>query len=404
VKNMNLPRKLPSGKSWTRVSEFDESTSMDLSADHGAVSFKFYIDGSVDNLRELMGYMLGYGTVISAVPGSPSLVFNPNNAAAQGPWRLSRVPPARHPDFPNLRCTRIQSVTGKAMRNKVGEGARATAAGTSGEWLRSCVTAIFEIPKWPIKTNDENATALLGAGGTPLPEYLRHCEFEYESNFEMQARKGQQWRFTFPAANVAQPNGFIGDRLLRQAKGVLIIRWHDVPRDWIMLGKTIPSNFVLAMNRVNALPFPEVPYRNQNKAIGQLGAYVQFPPGTLLMASMPKITDRTMNHSVIWSENQIAADLVEKSCDVEIRLLHFDPPTDDTTTVDVSNYGGDAATLVRGHNVAPLAKKRQGAVSPNGTWYTVQDGPGGVAAVDERDLLYQYSRFDLLFGMPQSFS
>ena len=116
MNNMQLPYPLTSGKSWTvDKPTFSEASNQTWAADSGSRVVNFRINGKTDNLRALIKYMVGYSQVFPT--------FNPSNTGAQGPYRLSRVAPARHPDMPNLRCTKILSIKGEGNRNTTGEGA-----------------------------------------------------------------------------------------------------------------------------------------------------------------------------------------------------------------------------------------------------------------------------------------
>ncbi len=106
-------------------------------------------------------------------------------------------------------------------------------------------------------------------------------------------------------------------------------------------------------------------FRDQN----QLTELTQFLPGTLLLLPV-KITQHAQNHPAVLSGN-VYPGFFPKTVDVEALMLHFDPPSSDTTAVDLSNVGlygvlsgslnadttpVESTTLVRGHDLAPLVK------------------------------------------------
>lgn len=188
---------------------------------------------------------------------------------------------------------------------------------------------------------------------SPSPEYLRNHFWTPEVNLETQARKGETWYFCQP--NIGQTT-FPGDRLLRQPKGVIKITGYQIHEDYVLLGKLVPSNYEHRIGTVNSRPFPFVAYPDQNKATGTL---VQRVPGTCLLMA-PKITPSAMVHPAVLA-GEISPNLFPRNVDVETTILVFDPPSIDTTTIDLSGtdrygfpYNGSSTTLVRGHNLQPL--------------------------------------------------
>jgi hypothetical protein len=360
---------------------------MSFAADAGALPLNVKIRWK--DLGEAIKYIVGYSQTWP--------IFNPtvfNSPANVGPYKLQRFLPARHPRFPNCFCTKILSCVGKALspeeRTKAGLPVdRRVAAGlngTYGDYDFAYLSLLFEVPKYPMMSDQE-------LGGRP--EYRRFCKWKFKSNVETIARRGERWSFCNPLA-AAQQRDFAGDRLLRQAKGTLEFTWYDVHVDYVMLGRTIPSNFYKRVNTLNALPFPQSYYRDQNQ---QADIPVQFGPGTLLL--MPEdITAHAQNHPAFLG-GQLPADYLPNTVDVKGTFIVLDPVSDDTTMVDLSLVGGAANTKVRGHNLVPLAKGRPN-LAPFGVWYTAHTGQPSAPPQSDRDLLHQYSNFEKLFAAAES--
>jgi hypothetical protein len=254
---------------------------------------------------------------------------------------------------------------------------------------------MFEIPKYPMMTDEELAGRL---------EYRRFCDWEFDTNVETLARKGAEWKFLNFAAASSQAN-FIGDRLLRTAKGVLKITWMDVHVDYVMLGRLVPSNFYKRTSTVNAKAFPQSGFRDQNVAASPGAGLVQFRPGTVLL--MPaKIKNHAQCHPAFFDRTQRLEDYLPRTVDVEMTGIVFDPPSDETTTVDLSAppLNASAVTEIRGHNLCPLVEPRPGSTPPYGIWYAAYGRKPGSSTpfTSQTQLLYQYSDFEKLFAPAES--
>lgn len=392
---LNLTDKLPSGRSYTEEQPpgTHQRSSGSAGYDTGRITLNIKIMGSWRNVRGLIKQTVGYSQVWP--------IFDPNNPAQQGPYRLSRIVPARHPRLRGLRCTQIVSWQGVGASKLA---ANITEKGDVGEGHIGCpeyiyATLLFEVPRYPMLTDEEMSYTLHGVEQRK-PEYVRFLEWDYDTSVETLARKAQIWKYCFPAANAAQPAGFAGDRLLRQAKGVLKWKWHNVAEDFVRLGKIVPTNYANRNSSVNASAFPAYAYRDQNKALASANPYAQFGPGTLLLIP-PKITPRPMCHPSVLSGVEVG-DLVKRGVDVEGSALHFNPPTDDTTEIDLSAVGGSANTKIRGHNLVSLTQRRAGTVAPFGLWYAAHTGEGGFPPANDVDLLHQYSNWEQLFAAVES--
>ena len=346
--SMNLPRPLASSKSWTEElpdGAIEQSTGS-FGYDFGQKVLNIKIRGGEVNLRAAIKYIVGYSQVLPR--------FNPAILSAQGPYRLNRVLPARHPYLPGLRATKILSCTGRGIDKA---GPKRMAAGTSGNWEYTYLSILFEIPKYPMIDD----STLAGR-----PEYVRYSLFDYDTDTEVIARKGQEWWAPSAQASAVSPV-FVGDRTVREAKGILKITTFDVHEDYIKLGRLVPQSHRKRTSTVNARAFPREAYLDQNYAPA-FQEYVRFGPGELLLLPT-KITPHTQCHPAVL-DGSISDSYFPRTVDVGVTMIHFAPETDDPLTVDLSseaNYGPDDTGLanvtpVRGHQLAALYK-------PSGTGY-----------------------------------
>ncbi len=388
--NLNLPFKLRNGKSWSEEKpDFFGKATQTWGADFGSVTLNVRINGKIDNVREAIKSIVGYSTVWP--------IFDPFNPVQQGPYRLSRITPARHPGFPNLRATKILSIVGEGNRNTPGEGKIKSGDGSYGEWYEVVMAILFEIPKYAILSDNENS--LGGDGVVRRPEYRRYTEWFPEEALETIARKGATWSYVDLNAHNTTPT-FAGDRLLRQPKASLRIVTYDVHIDYIMLGKIIPSNAQKRLSTLNARPFPIDAYPDQNNPVP--GKLAQYEAGTLLLTPS-KYPSHAQAHPAVM-QGQISPDLFPRTVDIERNMLIFNPPSNDETTVDLSAYGGAQLTRVRGHNLTPLPRPCNVFPQIGQIWFTATNTPyvAGRTAVLETELLYQYSDFEKLWTAPES--
>lgn len=366
MRNLTLTTKLPSGKSWTEElpeGAVEQSTGS-FGADFGQKVLNIKIAGGLDgykNLQMAIWKILGYSECISTVTGFP---FDPTNSGiSQDPYKLTRHTPCKHPTFQGLYATKILSCTGRGISR---QGPNSRVDGTDGNYEFIYLSILFEIPKYPILSDTElqNVQYFKPAGAAnaaSVPEYWRYTLFDYEHNFETIARKGQQWyAVSAAAAAITLNRSFVGDRYIRQPKGVLKITWFDVHEDFVKLAKLLPQSLSTRISTLNARPFPYYWRRRQNGAGNFTGS---LPTGTLLLQP-PKLETRTQNHPAALS-GQIDVSYFPRTVDITLTMLHFDPKTDDNLTIDLSaaTYGPDGAlwdaSLVRGHQLAPLIRPSQ---------------------------------------------
>lgn len=397
MKNMRLPKKTPKGYYWTEEKPaFAQQSNSTWGKDHGSAVLNIRIDGSLENVRAAIKYIVGYSL--------PFPTYSPTNPSPQGPFKLTRIPPARHPAFPNLFATKILSVRGEGNRNTAGQGAIAALGGdqtgTYGEWYEAVISILFEIPRYQILSDVENSIRNEDGTYTARPEYRRWTEWFPDEAMETIARKGQTWTFTNTAAR-SVTRTFGGDRLVRQPKGSLRVVTYDVHVDYAFLGKFIPSNGLKRLSTLNALPFPLDAYYDQNAAGAALA---QFPAGTLLLQPS-KYPPHAQCHPAVIA-GQISADLFPRTVDIERNFLFFDPPTTETLTVDLSAYGGLPNTRVRGHQLVPLPSPVTTAGVHNGQiWFAaVNTAFTSQTTTTPNELLYPYSNFENLWKSAESMS
>lgn len=349
-------------------------------------------------LREMISYILGYSRIVPE--------FDSESPSAQGPYTLRRYPPARHPRWPAMFAKRILSITGKGTNARLGVGGgdirENVINGVIGNWAQCYMSILFELPEYRVLDDGQMQQAPYDTA-TPRPEYHRYCIFSYDTNFETLARKGVTWYFW------GSSQTFPGDRLLRVPKGVLKIKWLDVPEQFVMWGNLIPNNLLKCIGKLNSRGFPKSnpadtfsPFRDQNAA---LGLFAGFPAGTLLMQPPKIIPKAQVNVKVldpdIPRERVLAVNFLQRTVDVEMSFLHFDPPTTDGAKVDLSAVGGDANTPVRGHNLMPKPTTNTWHV---GVLNAVGPGPvitGGDPRT-QNDLLYQYENYETMFEYVRS--
>jgi hypothetical protein len=195
MKDMNLTNKLPNGLSWYEElpnGAVAQNSTQQYSANSGVRVLNIYIKW--EDLAEAIAYICGYSQCLSEVTDQP---FSEGLFQSQGPYYLSRKNPARHPQMPQFRATRILSVQGAFLDN-AGRftGVRLTDdngvhTGTAGNWVYAKLSIQFEIPKYPILEDDEIDDGL----GNFFPEYSRNCSFSFDVALETIARKGQTGTF-----------------------------------------------------------------------------------------------------------------------------------------------------------------------------------------------------------------
>lgn len=411
MKDMVLPHTLPSGKYWTEElppGGIQQST-MSFEPSSGIRILNIKIPWL--SLGAAISHILSYSTV--------DPVFDPNNSQSQGPYRLKRHLPAKHPQWPNMRATKILSIQGRGPSKDVGggflSGAVRSGDGTYGNWQFAYLSIQFEVPLYPILSDDEiqsemNLATDLNIPTTSYSEYRRFHLWEFEPNIETLARKGEYWAFCRGSAITGQTN-FGGDRHLRQAKGTLKITGHQIHEDYLKLGRVIPVNYFKCMGMVNSRPFPVVAQRDQNLSIGN---FVRFKPGTCLLLA-PKIEQSPMFHpnvvDLFTSHPQaVLPSYFAHQLDVTTTMIVFDPPTTDTSKIDLSAaiYGpGDANTLIRGHQLVPALRTTGGITTFD--WWAVKR-VASTPAIDavpgnpnsDKELLYQYADFERLWSPVES--
>lgn len=419
MQNFTLPHKLESGRSWTEELPpgSHQRATGSFGYDNGSAVLNIKINGHWENLTTFgdinnngnggaIAQIVGFSTCVAA----NGTVFNPNDLSAQGPYKLRRRLPARHPRYKSMFATKILSVQGvKPYSTHKDGGGGNVGEGHIGAWQYVYISILFELPRYSMLDDAglEEQAFRLGAPAGSRPEYLRYTEWKVDENVETLARKGETYFLNPALAGIQSPGQstpqFVGDMMRRQAKTTFRIITYDVHQDFVMLGRIAPVNSIKRNATLNARPFPNVSYRDQNQA-GNASVY--FEPGTLLL--MPsKFTSHAQCHPAVLA-GEIGESFFPRTVDCERTMIYFAPSTNDTTHVNLSDpkygYAGGlgAAIPVRGHNLVPVAKPTNGNL-----WLAAVRGiPGSnyEGTVTDDRLLYQYSDFEKLWAPVDSLS
>jgi hypothetical protein len=349
-----------------------------LTASSSAMSAVLAIRIAWNDYTRALPYILGTATVVQD--------------PLTGGFLLSRQLPAKHPRFNWLRATRILNMQGRlggsAGLRSVPRLTNSGGLGITGEWADAVLTIMFEAP--PYQMLEDIDTDI---------EYQRWTTHNFSPNLETLARKGEEWRFPNAVAQ-ARATSFAGDLLEKVPKGVLTWNWYDVPEDWIMSSRIFPTNLAGLVGKVNSTAWPSSLLLPPNIFTGRV---TNFPAGTLLFMP-PRLTPKTqMRLERLLNKQQGNPLDFPRTFDVELQMVYFDPPTDDTTRV--TNAGGIPAAniLIRGHNLVPLKVPS----TTNRRWYaamrtsTTSTPPVPVQSPvpDDAYLLYQYADFDQAFNL-----
>lgn len=362
-----------------------ERTGLNASPSTMSKTFDFYASWS--DVEGWIPHLLGYSKIVplNEVP------THWGGAAVNG-WRLMRFPPARHPKFPWLRATRILNIQGRGGKQNNTWTRVQSGQGWYASWDTAKISVLFESPFYPILEDTDTRA-----------EYERYTLKVYETNVEQLARRGERWKFASATA-AAVTATFPGDLLLKNPKGMLVWTWYGVPEDWIMLGRLVPTNLERAVGKVNQYPFPYYGNANQNTVGNSFPALapnsVQFAPGTLLMMPV-KISPATQVHPQIATGGPalLSPNFFPRTYDVTLTMIAFDPITDDTTCVRLTQPGGGFydTTQIRGHNLVPLPRPS----ATGNVWYAAYKSGASVAGnvvQSDNALLYQYFDFETCFS------
>lgn len=429
-----------------------EGTSIAVAAD--SIQRTMTIKTNWNFVPQVIAHIIGYSVV-----GAP------------GQTNFSRITPAKHPGLPWLRATKIISIQGRlgsyqytfgnaqipasasqaydgfvpqrptirsyanpqippipiAGVDRLNQqlqgqaGVSCGAYGIYGYWDQCFITILFEAPKYPILEDNQIQA-----------EYQRYTLKKYDTNIESLARKGERWQWASGVVNAVLPSGFPGDLLLKQAKGILSWTWMDVPEQFLMLGRLIPTNLLRATGKVNLYAFPKFAHVNQNAPTNADGTsnYVQFPAGTLLMLPIKTEPRSQVNPHVLETNlGALMPHFFPRTYDVMFTMVHFDPqPNGELPPVNSGFMGGNtqftsfnsgynypptapAVTgLIQGHNLVPtpIALPAPGLPSrPRFRWWAAFRNPPAPAVlptavtfpnIAEENLLYSYTDFEQPFG------
>ncbi len=319
-----------------------------------------------------------YGSILGFPIYHPQ-IFSVSNPKVTLPY-ISRVLPWRHPYLRWLWATTISNVQGRRWVSKnfapVGN-IPLPGPGYAGnlysayKYLR--LTIGYTCPPYDVLSDLQVGATLTTAGtvasANPLAEFRRFQEEEFEFSQELITRKGTYYRWSRAVAG-RFTNGLEGQTLdigltIRAAKGVVVRRWHQVPR-WGLFGPTgrgRPQQIIDGIAKINDGPLT-LTQIGQGPLPFEDRAPTQYDKGTLLCLP-PKFirTNACVPNSYMfpaWTPRLIQSvididDFPPRTYVVEQRWLFFDPPT-------------EPGYPIRGHNLVPIpASKQFGGIVPTQT-------------------------------------
>lgn len=303
--------------------------------------------GYVDEAKELAAirYMLGYSAVSEDTTRS-----------------LLRTPPVAHPKYPNLYCTGVGTAglqpdarTGTGIPNRGLKRPKKNTDPDGGRVLghftgyrKTQLTLHFEPLAYPV---EPDSTSL--GSGTSLSngnfEWRRWTTWDCDPRVETLSLGGRSLIFaeggsnTAPTSNPlnpAKPNAFPADQGKLIVKSDLVIRWHDVPIDWVMTPNYIPWKILLGLGKVNRYSFGDL-----GGVSGPEGSLLFYPPGTLLLsAAKIKRYPNPLYHPGTQATQTVGRES-KQLLDIEFYMTFFDPPKGRTSNATI--------TTDRGHNNCP---------------------------------------------------
>ncbi len=319
-----------------------------------------------------------YGSILGFPVYHPQILQG-SNPKITLPY-MTRVLPWRHPYLRWLWATTISNVQGRKWVSKNWAPAIASfplpGPGYSGnlysgyKYLR--LTIGYTCPPYDVLSDAQVGAFLTtyNAGATsmanPLAEFKRFQEEEFEFSQELITRKGTYYRWS-KAVVGRFIHGLEGQTIdigltIRAAKGVVIRRWHQVPK-WGLFGPTgrgRPQPIIDGIAKINESPISLTGFiRPQTD-----NAPTQYEKGTLLCLP-PKFirTNACVPNSYMypaWTPGKIQSaididDFPPRTYVVEQRWLFFDPPV-------------EPGYPLRGHNLVPIPTSKQfGGIVPTQT-------------------------------------
>lgn len=264
---------------------------------------------------------------------------------------LDRVPPAPHPVYRTLRCSRITSIRPvKFLDKQEQEG------GTTSEFKYTILTCAFTMPKWLRTLTDAELETDFPLAGFTRQEWMRFCRFEPQPQLEFLTRPRDQfvWMEGKGGGDTTGPN--IGEHIPTDAgqpllKTELVVTWCRVPGYGLINAFGIPAQLEVLRGSVNS-----------EEIFG-------MAIGTVLFKNYALVPQENPTPDVIDLEENGITPLMY---DVQLYFSLFDPPP---------------GSVTRGHNLFP---------GPNQNWY--------LAAYKADTAKYLLTQADLrtLFTLPGS--
>lgn len=254
---------------------------------------------------------------------------------------LLRTPPVAHPKYGNLYCTGVTAkpyepdayrpATGvpnrglkRPKKNTNPDGGRVLPA-FSG-YRKTQLSLHFE----PLAFAVEPDSTSLGGGSPGVSndnyEWRRWTTWDCDPRVETISLDGQSLYFAEGVLNSAPTTNpktkpFPADQGFLIIKSDLVIRWFDVPADWVMTPNFIPWKILLGLGKVNRYSFGDL-----GGVSGPAGTLLYYPAGTLLLTAVKiKRYPNPLYHPGTQATLTVGYES-RHSLDVEFYLTYFNPP------------------------------------------------------------------------------
>jgi hypothetical protein len=326
---------------------------------------------------------------------------------------LLRTPPIAHPKYDNLYCTGVSATPFKldARTRGTNQGLKRPAVNrypVGGRFLPSYtgyklsqLSLHFEPLPYPV---EEDSTTLGGGGGGVTNdnfEFRRWTTWDMTPRVETIALDGQSLTFAEGEMNTApttNPKGkpFPADQGFLIVKPDLVVKWHDVPADWVETPNHIPYKILKGLGKVNRYTFGDL-----GGFSGPTGTLLFYPVGTLLFMGC-KITryPNALYHA--GSNASLALGRESRSLlEIEFLFSFFDPDkgrSSNTTIAD--NYGHNNCFWAGARNATTGALVTGDENS--GKWFLATFSGAVGSTIDREKKLFSYYNFAMLFDSWQN--
>ena len=248
---------------------------------------------------------------------------------------LDRIPPARHPNYPWLRCSRLTGIKGHKWLGKADTQSQSTAS----YYQYAIITATFTMPKYRVLSDTELDHLFPWVGGQ-RQEWQRWLNFAPQIGVETLSREGKL-NYSWADAPTGQPFGkaatFVSPVAQALPKGDLCPVWTRVPLYNALYSSSAaslncPINMDACVGTLNLTPF-----------LGRPAQTLRFNGYRIVQVESP--TDP--------EDMNLPKGYPPLVANVELSWSYWNPPID------------PMGTLLRGHNLAPYP-----AAVP-GYWYPI---------------------------------